>query len=846
MSFQDKLKPVAQPAPGSGGFQQKLKPVSALGTSTFNVPEPANYRQNRLAQFQAEAAQAQEEARKANSFLGMTKAFGKGLLQAVAPSEVGLGKTIAGILYQGGKEDKALQETVAMGEDIKVKLLKTIREQEAQGKDTTRLKQAYNEQEKNVANTTRTSRDLVQLPTTQKAVGQLAGTALDVLTAGTYSKGARALPTGLLGKAPVSPVKTLATAAGAPELGTVVGQKAGGLFSVRGAGNIAKGASVGYASDVALGLQGERGKEREGAAAFIPGLGTALGASIPAVSETAQTVKNLRNPDVRISEKRLQGLKDLETKNGKIARVFEAADRKGYGDDVRRTLAETNLLNGAVDADGRISSDKALNNFNEFIAPYEGRVKEALTTEGRSIQLNQLADEAKAFIDNSTLSDRQKVELQKEIADNLDAFQQFRGRAVPVSAVHDTKVVLANANNYLNPSKNIVDKEAARFFKEIVEKNTSSLDVKRYNGELAKYYTVREALEAMDRAVVSGGRMGKYFSSLIGAGVGGLAGGPLGAIAGGEAGALARGSQLSRALGGNVKKGMEATPELLEALKPKAVGKASIPDVVLPKTRPPVADVVVPPPSSFSKGAIPVTKNTLPAAVMGSMVKANAVVKRTSDTNEVVLRDLAKKHNTDYDTLIKEVTTKLAKAPTWKKYVDSEAEKVVAGIPDTKVATAPVKSSQRIIEKTLKEEEGNLNNIKDIARNTIVPKTAEAKAEVLKRMDARKDVLRRKDQKPDDFLGYEGTTYNIKTPDGQIVETQVVTPYMTYGKNTEDFSRSVLGDDLFEQIKKETGLEPGLGHIYYEQLRTMSNAEKLSEKGQEITRQSFDYYSKLR
>lgn len=1038
--------PGAAPVAPTGAVDINKYRKQAPQTSTFNVPEPANYRENRIKQFQSEQVGYDAATKEANSPMGFLKNFGKGLVKAIAPSEVGLGKTIAGVLYQGGKEDKALQETVATGEDVKVNLLKTIREQEAQGKDTTRLKQAYNEQEKNVANTARTARDLVQLPTTAQAVGQIAGTGLDILTAGTYSKAKTApMASGRLFSGATPAVKTLATAAGAPELGAIAGQKAGGLFSLRGVGNIAKGATTGYATDVALGLQGERGTEREGTKAFIPGLSTALGTAIPVASEATKTFKNIINPTSGIVEKRLNALTDLETKNGKVARVFDAADRRGI--DVRKTLAETNLLNGAVDTDGRISSDKALNNFNEFIAPYEGRVKEALTAEGRSIQLNQLADEAKSFIDNSTLSDRQKIELQKEIADNLDAFQQFRGKAVPVSAVHDTKVVLANSNNYLNPGKNIVDKEAARFFKEVVENNTSSMDVKTYNTELSKYYTVREALEAMDRAVVSGGRMGKYFSSLIGSGVGGLAGGPIGAIVGAEVGAQTRGSMLSRAFGRDVQKGLEATPELVGAMNPTAVGKAAIPDVIIGGKKPVVPDVSL----SSSKvapraatGALPVvsaetaitrSKKNLPASVIGSTakvapkqtgmgnltpkqvndkkiveqfgdiggdrklgdnlevtdaygksnfgfniagmekkanetgyplyekllqyvdsqgttegriagfnkildemsgtnkgstselnkaidtaksaleiqskttkpefhqdmivyrskggdlrvvardtfegkkdmtgalmktdnkpyteqvvaivnkdgvvengstIKANAATKRTADTANVILQDLAKKNNIDYKVFTKQVDAKLAKAPEWKKHVDSEAEKIIEGIPDTKLATAPIKSKQRIVEKALKEEEGQLENIKDIARNTIVPKTTQARAEVLKRMDARADVVRRKDQKPENFMGYEGTIYNIKTPDGQIVETQVVTPYMTYGKNTEDFSRSVLGDELFEQIKKETGLEPGLGHTYYEQLRTMSNQEQLSEKGQEIVRQSFDYYSKLR
>lgn len=246
-------------------------------------------------------------------------------------------------------------------------------------------------------------------------------------------------------------------------------------------------------------------------------------------------------------------------------------------------------------------------------------------------------------------------------------------------------------------------------------------------------------------------------------------------------------------------------------------------------------------PPSFNSGATPQT-NT-----------ANAItaVQRNAPANpakrEVELRDYAKKINTDYDALVSKVEEKLNRADSWKKYADSEAEKIVNVVPNTTLAKAPLKSKERIIEKTLLEESGNLDNIKDIARNTIVPSTPKARLEVLKKMDARKDLARpRKDQRPKDFMGYEGAIYNIKTPDGQIIETQVVSPEMTYGKNLPEFSKSVLGEDVFNAIQKRTGLKPGQGHEYYEQWRTMSLADRLGEKGQELQKLSLDYYNALR
>ncbi len=1042
----------------------KYRKAAPVAGPTFSVPAAPIDHAARAKQFQAEADVSNAEAAKANSLWGMTKAFGKGLVKAIAPSEVGLGESVGKIMYANSPEFKTAQESTALGEDVKVNLLKTIREQEAQGKDTTRLKQAYNEQEKNVANTNSQLHALVQMPSTAKVAGQLGGTALDLFTAGTYGKAKTAgMGFGKLSMATPA-VKTAATAVGVPELGAIAGQKAAGLFSLKGAGNVAKGAGLGYASDVALGLQGERGQEREGVKALIPGLGTALGASIPAVSEVAKTVDNIRHPEVRIAEKRMGALRDLETKNVKIATVFDAADRKGV--DVRKTLAETNLLNGAISPDGRISSDKALANFNEFIQPYEGQVKQALKTEGRSVQINQLVNDAKDFINNSTLSDRQKVELQQELAGQLDAFSQFRGKAVPVTALHDTKVTLANSNNYLNPGKNIVDKEAARFFKDLVERNTSSMDVAKYNGELSKYYTVREALEKMDRAVVNGGRMGKYFSSLIGSGVGGMVGGPLGAIAGAEVGAKARGGMMTRAFGGDIKTGLTPTNDLLGALKPKATGKAAIPDVVMPKKAPIIPDVSLvpgkkapmPPVSSLDvKPAItPVKKAPLakilpwkyepvpgvnpkleayrsgkpsreggyianPLAALASKQKDNQVgslpnatikpsgqqvetfkpgdtfalpngkngtfsgivdtqkgkmvmyedgssfsqlepidsfneiinkqenivktnnlniatkeqdkikqiqqseadanlfgfdsqssthknkiitdlnkggfskasfeknaiagthkivtyrdekvprlvdakkwdsgektfaptLNKTQESyfrfltsnNQIKLQQRATTKGFDYNAIKASVDKRIAESTPDKKYTDDSAKSIADGINDAEFIEAPLKGADRTLEKVINETKtGDVSEIKDIARNTIMPTTKEAHAQVVAKMDARKDIYARKPQEGKDFMGYKGMIYNIKSPSGNITETQVVSPEMMFGKMLPEDSKRILGAEKFAEIQKRTGLKPGYGHEIYDKWRSMTRKEKASPAGQKLRKESEDYYAQL-
>lgn len=564
----------------------KYRKAPVVTGPTFDVPQdPAKASQQRLQQAQSEQGAYDAEAKK--GFLGR---FGKALVKNIAPSEVGLGKTLAGIFFQGSKTDKGLQDSIATGEQTKVDLLKAIRENEAKGADTTRLKTAYNELEKTTAGTVKTARDLVQLPTNVQAAGQIGGTALDLLTAGTYSKAKTgAMSTGRLFSGSNPAIKTLATATGVPELGAIAGQKAGGLFSLRGAGNIAKGASIGYATDVAAGAQGLRGEDREGAKAFIPGLGTVLGAGIPALSEAGQTVKNIRNPEPRIMSKRAETLTTLGKKYAKVDKAIKAGERNGV--DTIKILSETNLLNGAVDDDGLLAADRALANFDEFIAPFEGKVREAIQAEGRTVNISQIANDADQFLKDSRLPGAAKDQLRAALESDMRGFL-LNGDQIPIESLHDTKIFRNSHSNYMDTGANKVSKEAARFFKEQVEKNVGSLDVANYNKELSKYYAVKDVIESLNKTRVQGGRLGKYFSSVIGTGVGGMAGGPIGAIVGAEAGSRIQGQMMSRALGGDVSQGLKPSLGLLNASR-SVTGKNAIPDVVLPSKSPKIPDVIM-------------------------------------------------------------------------------------------------------------------------------------------------------------------------------------------------------------------------------------------------------------
>ena len=89
-------------------------------------------------------------------------------------------------------------------------------------------------------------------------------------------------------------------------------------------------------------------------------------------------------------------------------------------------------------------------------------------------------------------------------------------------------------------------------------------------------------------------------------------------------------------------------------------------------------------------------------------------------------------------------------------------------------------------------------------------------------------------------LGYTGTIINMRGDNGVIAEIQVNTPKMIYAKEPPQIAKSIIGVTAWNAIKKETGLEGGLGHKYYERYRII---DKESEEAQRLIRLSVAYYS---
>ena len=126
--------------------------------------------------------------------------------------------------------------------------------------------------------------------------------------------------------------------------------------------------------------------------------------------------------------------------------------------------------------------------------------------------------------------------------------------------------------------------------------------------------------------------------------------------------------------------------------------------------------------------------------------------------------------------------------------------------------------------------------LKDTVRTTIVA----SRSDIQKVISMLKDsggFLRHKPQRTP--LGYTGHIVNIRTKNGMVGEIQVNTARMIYAKEKPADARRVIGDDLWNKIHRETGLEGGLGHRFYEAYRVL---DPDSPEAKRILEQSREYY----
>jgi hypothetical protein len=155
------------------------------------------------------------------------------------------------------------------------------------------------------------------------------------------------------------------------------------------------------------------------------------------------------------------------------------------------------------------------------------------------------------------------------------------------------------------------------------------------------------------------------------------------------------------------------------------------------------------------------------------------------------------------------------------------------------------KSADSIQRKVDNEYGGNVNELKDSVRNTVIMDKNNIPA-ASKDLAANPNTLRVKEQRAEsDPMGYSGTIANVRMSNGLVAEVQVNTAHMIYAKESPESAKAILGSTKYNQVAKETGKPGGMGHKLYEEYRVL-HPVKDAAKREKIAAQSREYYKNFR
>lgn len=505
------------------------------------------------------ATMAQVEAIKQQKQFNPLKEFTKSFVGNLMPSEVALGKTISKTF---GNQSQSYANTINSLTKTQSTLMQQIKDKESRGEDSTNLKRVFNQNADQLDELQNTLKQESTIPTTGQVAGQLGGTALDTLTAGTYGKTASALKTGALGKASPSIISNLSADTK--------------FLSKPTAKTVGAGLGIGYGYDVSQGLMDQ---ERN---PYTPGLGTALGGGIALAGRIG--VSRMRPAESKFQdlvEKRAKELYKVENKYAKTRKGMEYSKDEGYSS--RKRISETDVLVGAVDDTGTIRTKQKGGPIDQYkeqtIGKSEGLVMKDLEREARSIDFKKVEEKVLKTIEDAKALPAGERELAiNKATKELNALRKEvdSNGMLPLTSLQREKVANYALNNYETPAEvSAYRKALARAYKELIEKN-SSVDVKTTNTEIAKYLEDINRLEKLDGTKVEGGKLGKYFAQISGniigsaaGGIGGPAGSAFGAVVGGEAASVIKGGMMRRTFGKATGRTAPKS-EILEKVKARA------------------------------------------------------------------------------------------------------------------------------------------------------------------------------------------------------------------------------------------------------------------------------------
>ena len=294
----------------------------------------------------------------------------------------------------------------------------------------------------------------------------------------------------------------------------------------------------GYTSDVVQGVAGQRGEDRTGVNALIPGAGTAFSAALGAGMKGAKQVAKLRDPQTHLNEVAKSWDVPENAKNAKFDKA-KAIDRQtqAKGFDVKQELAQDKVFVDNHVTDGKYDTKDVANTYRQKAGGGSEYLDKAIKLNDSAVKhvsSKDLYQEAINSIDpTNTKNDSIIKYLQKEAGLQKDTFK--------FSDIYNKKKYYGNNANWKMgmPGDGIAEEANAilnKVFKDkLIEKGKQAgIPVEEFLAMQEQNYKVADYLDSLDGAIVPSTKMQKFRRGVlkVGGALLGSKGGPYGAVAG--------------------------------------------------------------------------------------------------------------------------------------------------------------------------------------------------------------------------------------------------------------------------------------------------------------------------
>ncbi len=328
----------------------------------------------------------------------------------------------------------------------------------------------------------------------------------------------------------------------------VIDAATGGLSKLPGAKSlIGKGVQTllpGYTSDVVQGVAGQRGEDRTGVNALIPGAGTLFSGVLGAGVKGVKTIQKLKNPQTYIDQIAKDWDVPANAKNvkfDKAKKIEMQAKNKGF--DVRQELAQDKVILDKHITDNKYDTTDLVESYRKKAGSGSEYLDKAIKLKTPAVlkePSKNIYEQAIKSIDPTTTEGdsiirylRKEAKLQKPELDFTDLYNK-------------KKYYGSNSNWKMGmPGEGIKEKanaELNKIFKEkLVQKGKEAgIPIDKFLQMQEQQYKVADYLESLNGAKVPLTRMQKIRRGTLkttGALVG-AKGGPYGAVAGFHGGGL--------------------------------------------------------------------------------------------------------------------------------------------------------------------------------------------------------------------------------------------------------------------------------------------------------------------